>query len=462
MNIPDVIEILERTRTGEVCNVKEWDVKRIPRTIRSKLEKYGLQNRCDPANPVNTDDSLADTFFRAGYELALELGMLCETTERIIRVSEDELASALKFAPSQLFVGTGKDGTLIKTRTPSDPYPMPFGASLGITISEEIWPALTEGIARQREVDLLEGGSLTTIHGRSVLPGTPFETLAGFEQGRFHREVRRRAGRPGMGGIGCISSVTEYGQLGGYGVPGGFLPTDLSLVLFPSELKVSYQVLQKVVHTLNVEGLIFAGSPAMIGGMPGSPEGAILSCIACSLLQYPILHSHVGGGEIYDLRYLSNVNREGLWALSVTHQALSRNTHILSHGIANEVSGPGTEALLLEILVGVSTIAVSGASFSTGPRSAGGKLTDYLSPLECRFCAEVGHAASGMSRAQVNDIAKAILPRFENQIKNPDKGKPVTEVYDLKAMQPTPEWEALYRKVKREAIGLGMPLDDKG
>ena len=51
MNIPDVIEILERTRTGEVCNVKEWDVKRIPRTIRSKLEKYGLQNSCDPTNP---------------------------------------------------------------------------------------------------------------------------------------------------------------------------------------------------------------------------------------------------------------------------------------------------------------------------------------------------------------------------------------------------------------------------
>jgi methylamine---corrinoid protein Co-methyltransferase len=462
MSIPDVIEILDRTRSGELCTVKDWDVRRIPKAVRSKLEKYRLQKICDPANPVNTDDALADAFFHAGYELALELGMLCETTERIIRISEAELASALKHAPSEIFVGAGKDGTRLKSRTPSDPYPMAFGASLGITVSEDLWPALTEGIARQRDVDMLEGGSLTTIHGRPVLPGTPFETLVGYEQGRYHREIRRRAGRPGMGGIGCISSVTEYGQLGGYGVPGGFLPTDLSLILFPSELKISYQVLHKVVQTLNTEGFIFAGSPAMIGGMPGPAEGAVLSCIACSLLQYPVLHSTVGGGEIYDLRYLSNVNREGLWALSVTHQALSRNTHLLTHGIANEVSGPGTEALLWECLVGVATIAASGAAFSTGPRSAGGKLTDYLTPLECKFCAEVGHAASGMSRAQVNELAKAILPRYEDQIKNPDKGKPVGETYDLKAMKPMPEWEAVYQKVKREAIALGVPLDDKG
>ena len=80
----------------------------------------------------------------------------------------------------------------------------------------------------------------------------------------------------------------------------------MSLILFPSELKVNYQTLHKVVHTINVGGMIFAGSPAMIGGMPGPPEGAVLSCIACALLQYPILQADVGGGEIYDIRYLSN------------------------------------------------------------------------------------------------------------------------------------------------------------
>lgn len=457
MNKPAIEEILERTTTGEPCSVKEWDVRRIPKAVRGKLEQYGLKGVCDPANPVNTDGELADRFFKAGYELALELGMLCETTERIVRISEEELAAALDEAPSELTVGVGEQASIMKSRTPSDPYPMQMGASLGITVTESLWPEMAEGIARQRAVDMLEGGSLTTVNGYEVRPGTPFETLVGAVQGRLHRKAREAAGRPNMGGIGCISAVTEYGQFA-YGIPGSYLTSDLALILFPSELKVSYQVLHKVVHTLNLGGMIFAGSPAMIGGMPGPPEGAVLSCIACALLQYPVLHAHVGGGEIYDLRYLSNVNRDGLWALSVTHQALSRNTHILSHGIANEVSGPGTENLLYEALVGIGTIAASGASFTTGPRSAGGKLTDHITPLECGFCGEVAHAASGLSLAKMNEIANAILPHYESQIKKPDIGKTYQETYDMATRQPRPEWQAAYEKVKAEAISLGMPL----
>jgi methylamine--corrinoid protein Co-methyltransferase len=458
MNKPEIINILDRSQNGEYCTVKEWDVKRIPKAVKEKLEKYDLIGTCDPENPVNMDADLADRFFKAGYEMALDLGMLCETTDRIIKVSEEELAESLSKAPSEITVGTGEDATVMKTRTPSDPYECKFGASLGITTSEEVWPALTEGIARQKAVDVLEGGSLKSIYGLDVIPDAPSETLVGFEQAKQHVEIRKKAGRPGMGGIGQISAVTEYGQFGGYGIPGALPITDLSLILFPSELKVNYQTLHKVVHTLNVGGMIFAGSPAMIGGMPGPPEGAVISCIACALLQYPILQADVGGGEIYDIRYLSNVNRDGIWALSVTHQALSRNTNLLTHGIANQVSGPGTKELLYETIVGVSTIAVSGASFSTGPRSAGGKLDDYLTPLECGFCAEVSHAASGLSLEKVNEIAKAVLPKFEDSIKDPHIGKIVGDVYDLENFKAKPEWQQMYDEVKQEAIDLGLPL----
>lgn len=454
----DILKTLDRSQNGEYCTVKEWDVKRIPGHAREKLKKYDLAKTSDPENPVNVDGELADRFFKAGYELALELGVLCETTDRIIKVTEEELESALKAAPSELIVGVGDDAAVMKARKPSDPYPSKFGASLGITTSEDVWPALTEGIARQEPVDMLEGGSLKSIYGLDVIPSAPSETLVGFEQAKMHVKIREKAGRPGMGGIGQISAVTEYGQFGGYGLPGALNTTDLSLILFPSELKVNYQTLHKVVHTINVGGMIFAGSPAMIGGMPGPPEGAVLSCIACALLQYPILQADVGGGEIYDIRYLSNVNRDGIWALSVTHQALSRNTNLLTHGIANQVSGPGTKELLYETVVGVSTIAASGAAFGTGPRSAGGKLDDYLTPLECRFCAEVSHAASGLSLEKVNEIAKTLLPKYEDSIKDPDIGQIVHDVYDLEAFKPKPEWQALYDQVSEEARELGLPL----
>jgi len=454
---PDVIEILQRARTGEYCSSHDWDAKRVPQSVKKMLKKYGLQKTVDKENPVNTDQELADSFYNAGYELALELGMLDEAQERIIKVEEDELKSALHLAPSELELGYGKDKRILKTRTPADPTPMLFGASLGITVSENVWPLLTEGIARQLEVDLLEGGSMTTINGLEALPNDPSETLLGYEQGRKHRHIRKKAGRSGMPGIGNISAVTEYGQFC-YGTKDNFYNTDLSLILYPSEMKINNQTLHKVVHTLAMDGLIFAGSPGMIGGMPGPPEGAIISSIAASLLQYVVLFSTVGGGEIYDIRNMTSVNRDSLWVLSVTHQALSNNTHLLTHGIANQVSGPGTKELLYETLAGVSVIASSGAAFSTGPRSAGGKFNDYLSPLDCRWCAEIAHATSGMALEDVNRLVKNIIAKYEDKIREPNIGKPVQEVWDLQNFRPLPEAETTYEQVRKEAMDLGVPL----
>ncbi len=458
-NKPDILEILSRTQTGEYCTQKEWDTKRIPTTIRSILAEHSLAGTCAPGEPVNIDMELADRFYKAGHQAALELGYLCTDTERVVTLSQEELDNSLKHAPSELRVGEGKDATMLKSRTPSDLYPMKAAASFGITVSEEVYPTMAYLIAAEPEVDLLNAGSVTTVRGHEVLSGTPLETVLGYEHGVMHREARRRAGRQGMGGIGCTSAVTEFGQFGGYGTPGAYRTTDLAVVLFPSEMKIDYRTIQKVVHTLNMGGMLNCASPAMIGGMPGPPEGAVVSTIACAVLSYGILQNHVGGGQIYDVRYLANVNREGLWAMGVAYQALSRNTKILCHGIANQVSGPGTDNLLREIAASVSLIAASGASLITGPRSAGGKLTDYVTPLECRFMAEVSHAASGMPLEDVSHVVNAMLPHYEDSIKQPDLGISFQQAYDLEELQPTREWEATYHKIKDECIDLGIPMD---
>jgi methylamine---corrinoid protein Co-methyltransferase len=458
-NRPDMLEILSRTQSGEFCPQKEWDTKRIPLTIRKNLKVNDLAKTCDQENPVNTDMALADAFFEAAFELALELGYHCTDTERIIQVTREELLNAIKFAPSELFVGEGVDGTWLRARTPGDPYPTQVCASLAIGMSEAMYPIISELIAREREVDILGSGSMVTLRGADIFSGTPGETILGYEQAHLHREARRRAGRPGMAGNGVYSAVTEYGQFGGYGVPGGFRTSDLGLMLFPSEMKIDYRSLHKVIHTRQMGGLLRCDSPAMIGGMPGPAEGAVLSSIACALLSYAILGNDAGGSQIYDVRYLANVNREGLWAMSITQQALSRNTHLLTHQIANEVSGPGTKKLLYEIAAGVATIASSGASLTTGPRSAGGKLTDYITPLECRFTAEIAHASSGMQPAEINTIVKQLLPLYEDTLKQPDLGGSFQELYDLETLRPIDSWEQMYRKVKLEMVELGLPLD---
>ncbi|NOX29034.1 MAG: hypothetical protein GXP35_03125 [Actinobacteria bacterium] len=125
-----------------------------------------------------------------------------------------------------------------------------------------------------------------------------------------------------------------------------------------------------------------------------------------------------------DARYLSNVNRGGLWALSAVFHALGRNAPTLCHGITNQASGPGTENLLRESAAGVFVLGARGSFFTTGPRRAGCKLTGVMLALECRFLAGVSHAALRMQPAKANEVVMAPLPKHQDSIKEPNLDVP--------------------------------------
>lgn len=455
---PGILDVLDRAHSGPICMEKDWNTRVIPKGISEKLKEHGLTKTCDPSNPINRDDGLADEFFKAGFEFAVETGMLCIDTKRVIKFSEEELKTALKAAPGEITLGEGSDKFTMRARKPEDRTVPIFAATLGIGISEELWIPLMEGVARNREIDMLEGPSLETVYGRPILSGTPYETLAGNLQAKMHQEVLRRTCRPGMPAGAVITSPTEYGQFGGYGVVGGYKPTDVAIVLFPSELKTNYACLHKVVHAINCGGLIRTCSWAMIGGYSGPPEGSALSAIAFFLLERPIHQAVYGGCGTYDLRYFGNCGRDALWANSMVFQAVGRNTHLLTESIINQTAGPCTDMLLYESSVGLMDVSVSSASMSIGPRSAAGKYTNHISPLEAKFCAEVFKACAGMKRSDANEIAKALIPKYEDKLMSPPKGKKFTECFDLKTLKPTREWQEIYDRVKHEIADLGIPI----
>ena len=92
-----LIEILRRSREGEYCSPRDWDLKRIPQGVKKMLTKYDLQKTVNKENPVNMDMELADRFYKAGFDLAVELGMFNEARDRIIKISEDELRALLNW-----------------------------------------------------------------------------------------------------------------------------------------------------------------------------------------------------------------------------------------------------------------------------------------------------------------------------------------------------------------------------
>lgn len=458
IKVQKLLNNLDKAYTGPICTVKDWDIKVIPQAIRSKLKEHGLQNTYDPENPINADDSLADRFFQAGKELALELGMLCEDTERIIKIDEKELEECMRDYQSENLLGSGQEQVVMKPRKPEDPYPPLLAASLGIVCSEENYLPLVEGIIRYKKlVDVLHGPTLATIYGRPIRSGTPYETIMGHYESQLKKEALWRAGREGMACTGVAGACTEYGHLAGAPALAG--PGNVTMSLCPVELKVTFSNFHRIAQGLNYGHKIRAGGFSYIGGYAGPPEGTVLANIATDLLIPTILQSDYTSSYVYDIQLFGNCGRKAVWANSVAIQAVSRNTRFMRNKIVNETAGPCTEMFLYEAAVGLMNHCVSGASKTTQPRSAAGRYTDYITPMEAWWCGEVFKSCAGMTRKTANEIAKIIIPKYEEQLKNPPKGKSLHECFDLKAMKPSPEYEEIYQRVRNELIELGMPLD---
>ncbi len=453
----NILRLMDKVTSGPICTLKDWDTKVLPGAVRDKLEQYDLSGTYDPENLIPSDDELADRFFRAGYELAHETGMLCQDTERRVMFTEEELQQSLRNAPSKLELGSGPDRVDMVARRPEDSSEPIYQGPLAIAVSEDVWMQLMTGIMINRVIDVLECPSLVTVYGRRVLAGTPLETLMGRIEVEWRDEVLKRVGRPGMPTVGIGGSTTYHGQLGGFNVQS--LPrTDIALVLSPFELKTTYHALHKAVQAKASGALIRSGTPSMIGGYAGPAEGAVVANIASTLLQFPVHLADFAAGSMLDLRFNANTGREGTWALSISTQALARNTDLIISKLCENVCGPMTDQMLYELAVGHITMTVSGASATTSPRSAGGNIQDHLTPLECHFSAEVFKAAAGMSRKHANDIVKQLIPKYEDVLLDPPKGKTFQELYDVETITPVPEWQEMVDRVKSELVDMGLPL----
>jgi methylamine--corrinoid protein Co-methyltransferase len=155
------------------------------------------------------------------------------------------------------------------------------------------------------------------------------------------------------------------------------------------------------------------------------------------------------------LHYVNNTDPMGLWVQSMVGQALARNSKIVALNDIYVVSGPGSKELLYECAAGAIVGTVCGFNMQ-GAGTTGGFKADHTTGLEARFIAEVAEASLGLKRADAGALAAEILPRYQETLANPNRGKPFPEVYDVETVQPKPEWLDMYHEVKEDLAGLGM------
>lgn len=455
------LEVLEKTRKGEIVDEKEWNNKIVLSEIREVLDDYDLDDTYDEENPINTDLSLVDDFWEAGLDLALRLGMYCPDTERRVKFSEDEILESFDYVPREFRLGSGKDQITIQKRRIEDNIPPTAAMSaLGLEVREELYVPICQSIAQYEKVDMLIGALFKSIKGHEIRSRSPEETLAGMYEAEKVKEAVRKAGRPGMPLWGVEGAPTEYGHFGGL-CPGGFEPErTMSISLFPEPVKLPYHILHRVAQAKNGGYPIEAGHMLNIYGYYGPPEGGVIGSIAGQLLQNVAVQPELIESSILDARYMGNAGRETLWAKSVSYQARARNSPIMDIGFISNVNGPATDMLLYETAVIALTDAVSGASVEIGTRPAACRYPNYCSSLENKLAVEVLEASTDVSLGDANHIVKSLLdsiPDYEEKLRNPNKGQSFEDCMNLDTLRPKKHWQDTYEEVWKELEDLGLP-----
>jgi hypothetical protein len=226
-----------------------------------------------------------------------------------------------------------------------------------------------------------------------------------------------------------------------------------------SELKVTYDDLNRTAFALACNVKMHGAHSATIGGFSGNPEGAAITAVAGCLQLLTIHKAHCFRCGATDSRVKSRVSRAQLWAAGTGLQGLSRNTKLILDGSIGDhpAAGPGTKQYFYEAAAGFIVSTVMGSHSTGGTRKyVVGEVPNYGTPLESRWMGEVCKGAVGMSRAQAESLVKYLLEKYEGNLKDAPAGQTFEALYDQKTLAPTVEYQKLYDEVKAELRERGL------
>jgi len=445
-------ETIERALKGPVSMEREFELRVFFKKLTEILKEYDI--KYDPSTPIPSDDVLADEVFEAALEFYSEVGTYCLDTNRIIKFDENEIREAIKDFPSRVTFGKGKQ---IKPRNPeSKTLPWCSVGGVGITVSnEEVFRGILRAYAANPLADSICTPSLQTVDGRIVVSESPLEILGAIKTVTLAKETLKdvdRADLPIINGI--ATSPSDFATA--IGSQFGITPSDALELGSIAEMKVDFNLLNKVTYGLKMGIGILAGAGALLGGLCGGPEGTAVVNTAYSFQGLLVQRGVVYHPYPLHLRYVCNSGRDLLWVISVASQAISRNTRMPLLDLSYASAGPTTRMGFYEAAAIAAASVVSGASLEVQGQAKA--AIDHLGPLEPRFAVEIAHAAAGMRRADANDLVRSLLSRYEEEIPNPPEGKKSQECIDIKTGAPVKQYLQLYNEIRKEVEDYGIQL----
>jgi len=449
-------EIAKRAETGPLMEAKDFAMKRVAAKVMELQKEYRIQ--WDGKSFVNLDDDLADRCWQAGKKLLGSSGMYGMNSRRVLEFSEQEIEEALRFAPSTLSIGQGKDAVTLYHRSIEDQRkPFVFGGPFNADTHEGMFVKLNEAFAQERIIDaLFLPGYLKELDGLMIRPTSGLASRAAVLYGQWSREAIRRAGRPGMPIIG--HAVMGLNEIACTNENWGLRSTDPRAVVIISELQVDDVTLTRLAYYLAYGCPIYVSTTPLVGGYGGGPDGtaiiAVASFIAAVLLGGEIVH--MGPQHI---KFRQQTNQHSLFLASLANQAVARNSQIIMTTSHTTSGRPGSKQYAYEFCALALSCIPSGSNAS-GPRPAEPLGFNNVSPLMTRLFAEIVHGCAGMSRGEAAPIVSQLYEKYKDKIKLEEapKGRPFEELYDLESLTPNADHKALYHELREEFLGLGVRL----
>jgi methylamine--corrinoid protein Co-methyltransferase len=450
-------EVIDKTETGPYMEERDFDLKVVAKRCRELVKEYEI--KFDPNEIITTDDTLADDIFEAGMRLALEAGIFCISTKRVIKFDESEVHEAVVSAPNKLHIGTRKDARILYARGIEDKRAAIIcGGQAGAAIPEEWYLPMSLSYMKEPLIDMINNGGLAVVEGRKVRTNTPLEIQACRRELSMLREAAARAGRPGISLLAAESSVSALGDLA-IASDRYMRTSDAHLVAILNELKTDYDRISKIVNFTEYGALNVTLVDPIIGGYAGGPEGVAVCFVASFLLGRTMYRSEYHVIHPIHFRYVSTSAVECMWNLNIVGQAMARNAPFILMGDVWTSAGAGTEMIFYETAANTITNVVTG-SHPLGVSATNGKYP-HASGLETRFMAEVSleTVCSGLKRKNANEIVVKLAKEYKDRMGKPDIGKPFPELYDVNKVIPKPEWNSLYLKMKKKIADMtGLDL----
>ncbi len=459
-----LLDVAERAQKGPKMEDKAWNMAMFRRMAELAAE-YEIRGAGDGAW-FSYDSDLEGRVLEAGIEFLATMGVYCLTTGRVIQLTETEVREAAREAPQQAIVGAGRDQRVIRQRQAEFRDPPNLLPGMHAPFQETLAPLVAKNFAQIPAADYIEGFNFTNVDGREVY-GMPIEAYAGRRELAWLREGVRKAGRQGMAvayyPISTRSSVLIAPMDPDYGLR----RTDGILLSILPDVKVEMDLLTAAIVYQDYGCFkINGGGNGSVGGFAGGLEGAMIEAIAKPLAAWIVYRdtfsytgvSRLGGGTVAAL----HVQPELCWATSVVCNALNRHTGVICYAGggngANGISGPGTETHLYTIAMAGIQSALNGCNLSVFGQ-ARARMNARKTPFEGEVMYEAARAAqvSGLNRPRGERVLRALGEKIEG--KAPQPALTITECYDLVHHRPSPEYDAIYRKVKDEMVKLGLQFE---